>query len=225
VRNGGAKAAANPRERLLAATMDYVTRHGIGELTLRQLAKALGTSHRMLVYHFGSKEGLLTEVVRRSEAEQRALTTQLMADTSTPPIDQARRVWSQLADKQMWPRERLFFEVYGQALQGRPHTRALLDEIVDAWLEPLVAVNQRIGMSGEDARAAARLGLAVTRGLLLDLLATGDREGADAAMEHFLTNYMPLTGTKKERRRSPPRSIGRGKRQLLHGTTRSARDR
>jgi hypothetical protein len=67
--------------------------------------------------------------------------------------------------------------------------------------------------------------LAVTRGLLLDLLATGDREGADAAMEHFLTNYMPPTGTKKERRRSPPRSIGRGKRQLMHGTTRSARDR
>lgn len=201
MRKASAKALADPRERLLAATMDYVTRHGIGELTLRQLAKALGTSHRMLVYHFGSKEGLLTEVVRRSEAEQRALTTRCMTDTSTSPIEQARRVWSQLADKQMWPRERLFFEVYGQALQGRPHTRALLDEIVDAWLEPLMAVNQRIGMTAKDARAAARLGLAVTRGLLLDLLATGDREGADAAMEHFLTSYMPLTGATKQRRR------------------------
>jgi AcrR family transcriptional regulator len=220
VRKSGAKALANPRERLLAATMDYVTRHGIGELTLRQLAKALGTSHRMLVYHFGSKEGLLTEVVRRSEAEQRALTTQLMADASTPPIEQARRVWGQLADKQMWPRERLFFEVYGQALQGRPHTRALLDEIVDAWIEPLVAINQRIGMSSKDARAAARLGLAVTRGLLLDLLATGDREGANAAMEHFLTNYMPLMGSKKERR---PEPIGRSKRQLVRGTIRLAK--
>jgi AcrR family transcriptional regulator len=193
VKNGGAKAPANPRERLLAATMDYVTRHGIGELTLRQLAKALDTSHRMLVYHFGSKEGLLTEVVRRSEAEQRALTSQLLADTRSSPIEQARRVWSQLADKKMWPRERLFFEVYGQALQGRPHTGALLDEIVDAWLKPLVAVNRRNGMSGKEARAAARLGLAVTRGLLLDLLATGDRKGADAAMEHFLTNYAPLS--------------------------------
>jgi hypothetical protein len=137
-----------------------------------------------------------------------------------PPIEQARRVWSQLADKQMWPRERLFFEVYGQALQGRPHTRALLNEIVDAWLEPLVAINQRIGMSGKDARAAARLGLAVTRGLLLDLLATGDREGADAAMEHFLTSYMPPMGTNKERRSE---SIGRGKQQPVHGTIRPAR--
>ena len=217
MKNRDAKAPANPRERWLAATMDYVTRHGIGELTLRQLAKALGTSHRMLVYHFGSKEGLLTEVVRCSEAEQRALTTQLMTDPSTPPIEQARRVWSQLADKQMWPRERLFFEVYGQALQDRPHTRALLNEIVDAWIEPLVAINQRIGMSAADARAAARLGLAVTRGLLLDLLATGDREGADAAMEHFLTSYMPLAGTKRQKR---PEPIGRGKRQLIQGTAR-----
>lgn len=209
MKKGDPKAPTSSRDRLLAATMDYVTQHGIGELTLRQLAKALGTSHRMLVYHFGSKEGLLTEVVRRSEAEQRTLTAQLMADTNAAPIEQARRVWSQLADKQMWPRERLFFEVYGQALQGRPHTRALLDEIVDAWLEPLVAINQRLGLPIRDARAAARLGLAVTRGLLLDLLATGDRRGADAAMEHFLTNYMPLLATTKERRR---RSIGRGKR-------------
>ncbi len=202
----GAKAAASPRERLLAATMDHVTRHGIGELTLRQLAKALGTSHRMLVYHFGSKEGLLTEVVRRSEAEQRAFTAQLMADTGTPPIEQARRLWSQLADNEMWPRERLFFEVYAQALRGRPHTRALLDEIVDAWLEPLVAINRRNGMARDDARAAARLSLAVTRGLLLDLLATQDRKGVDAAMEHFLTSYAPLAGTgaKKQKRRSRP---------------------
>ena len=143
-----------------------------------------------------------------------------MDDTSTPPFEQARRVCSLLADKQMWPRERLFFEVYGQALQGRPHTRALLDEIVDAWLEPLVAINRRMGISGADARAAARLGLAVTRGLLLDLLATGDREGADAAMEHFLTNYMPLMGTTKQRRGE---SIGRGRRQVTQRITCTAR--
>jgi AcrR family transcriptional regulator len=195
------EAAASPKEKLLAATMDYVTRHGIGELTLRQLAKAIGTSHRMLVYHFGSREGLLTEIVRRSEAEQRAYTAQLMADPAAAPIDQARRLWSQLADSAMWPRERLFFEVYSQALQGRPHTRAFLDEVVDAWLEPLVAINQRNGMGRDEAHAAARLAMAVSRGLLLDLLATGDRKAVDAAMEHFLTSYAPLAGAPKAKRK------------------------
>ncbi|HEY1720958.1 MAG TPA: TetR/AcrR family transcriptional regulator [Magnetospirillaceae bacterium] len=200
--------ADSPKERLLAATMDYVTKHGIGELTLRQLAAALGTSHRMLVYHFGSKEGLLTEVVRRSEAEQRQFTSQLLADSDQPPIDQARRIWQQLAQPEMAPRERLFFEVYAQALQGRPHTRALLDEIVETWLEPLIAINRQNGMPPAEAAASARLGLAVTRGLLLDLLATGDHKGTSAAMEHFLTNYLPLVapvsksrGTQKGKRK------------------------
>lgn len=193
-----AEAGPDPRERLLAATMDYVTWHGVGELSLRQLAKALGTSHRMLVYHFGSKEGLLTEVVRRAEAEQRAFTAGLLADASVAPVEQVRRIWDRLADEQMWPRERLFFEIYGQALQGRPHARALLDEIVGAWLEPMMAVRLP-GASDEEARAAARLGLAVTRGLLLDLLATGDREGVDAAMEHFLRTYRPLADGEAKR--------------------------
>lgn len=195
--------APTARERLLAATMNHVTQHGVGDLTLRQLAKALGTSHRMLVYHFGSKEGLMTEVVRRFEAEQRDLAAMLMTDFGLPPVDQARRIWTQLANKEMWPRERLFFEVYGQALQGRGHARMLLNEVVDAWLEPLVAANRRNGMTQAQARAAARLGLAVIRGLLLDLLATSDRKGVDAAMEHFLTNYTPLlhSGERKPKRR------------------------
>ena len=93
----------------------------------------------------------------------------------------------------MAPRERLFFEVYAQALQGRPHTRELLDEIVDAWLAPLIDVNLRNGMPRHQAEPAARVALAITRGLLLDLLATGDRKAVDAAMEHFLANYLPMS--------------------------------
>ena len=71
----------NARERLLEATMDYVRKNGVGDLTLRQLAAAVGTSHRMLVYHFGSKEGLFVEVIRSVEAEQvQALTYGLLLD-------------------------------------------------------------------------------------------------------------------------------------------------
>ena len=183
----------SPRERLLAAAVDYVAAHGIGEVSLRQLAAALGTSHRMLVYHFGSKEGLLVEVIRAVEARQREALADLAADADLPVAEQARRMWQRLADPALWPHERLFFEVYGQALQGRPHTAALLDGIVDSWLEPLTALNIAQGLPPERARASARLGIAVTRGLLLDLLATGDRPGADAAMELFIEMYQRLT--------------------------------
>ncbi len=181
-----------PRERLLAAAVDHVAAHGIGEVSLRQLAAALGTSHRMLVYHFGSKERLLVEVIRVVEARQREALADLVTDAGLPVAEQARRMWRRLADPALWPHERLFFEVYGQALQGRPHTTELLDGIVDSWLEPLAALNVARGLSPEKARAAARLGLAVTRGLLLDLLATRDRAGADAAMDLFVEMYQAL---------------------------------
>jgi AcrR family transcriptional regulator len=143
----------------------------------------------MLVYHFGSKEGLLVAVVRAVEQRQRDALAELGADPDLPPIEQGRRLWQRLTDPALGPHERLFFEVYGQALQGRPHTTALLDGIVDSWLDPLTDLYVRHGEPEDTARATARLGIAVARGLLLDLLATGDREGVDAAMERFIALY------------------------------------
>jgi AcrR family transcriptional regulator len=177
------------RERLLAATIDHVAEHGIGELSLRGLAAALGTSHRMLIYHFGSKDGLLVAVVREVEERQRLVLGALLTDGSMSVQERARRFWRLLADPAMWPHERLFFELYGQALQGRSHTAALLDGIVTDWLGPLTELGVQQGRSEDAARAEARLGIAVTRGLLLDLLATGDRAGVDEAMEAFITLF------------------------------------
>jgi AcrR family transcriptional regulator len=179
----------DPKERLLVATIDHVAEHGIGDLSLRGLATALGTSHRMLIYHFGSKDGLLVAVVREVEERQRQALATLMTDSSLSPAEQARRFWRRLADPALWPHERLFFELYGQALQGRSHTVQLLDGIVTNWLGPLTELGVRQGRSEDEARAEARLGLAVTRGLLLDLLATGDRSGVDEAMEAFIARF------------------------------------
>ena len=71
-------------------------------------------------------------------------------------------------------------------MQGRPGTAELLDGIVDAWLEPSAEGLVAFGVAREQALAQARLGVAVSRGLLLDLLATGDRAAVDAAMEAYI---------------------------------------
>src|SRR5215216_6725514 len=77
--NSGMQApAAPPRDRLLAAAIDYVLANGFSNFSLRQLAAAIGTSHRMLIYYFGSKEGLLVAVIRSVEAAQRDFFAQLM---------------------------------------------------------------------------------------------------------------------------------------------------
>ena len=180
------------RERLLAAAIEYVSQHGVGEISLRGLAAALGTSHRMLIYHFGSREALLIEVIRTVEEQQRMALAAILEDADMPPAEIMRRMWARVADPALWPNERLFFEVYAQALQGSPHALPLLDGIVDAWVEPLAALVAP-GRPKEEARAEARLGVAVVRGLLLDLLATGDREAVDAAMERYISAIAPAS--------------------------------
>jgi AcrR family transcriptional regulator len=178
-------AAPSARQRLLDAAVDHAARHGVSGLSLRQLAAALCTSHRMLIYHFGSKEALLTEIVRTVEARQRALVAALPGSIDLSSDGALEQVWDHFADEALWPWERLFFEVYGQALQGHPHARGLLDEAVDAWLDPVARLLIARGTPADEARTEARLMLAVTRGLLLDLLATGDRTGVDAAVARF----------------------------------------
>src|SRR5690349_23909914 len=102
--------APTRREQLLHAAVEHVAAHGLGDLSLRQLAAALGTSHRMLVYHFGSKQQLLDEVIRVVEARQREALAELSADAHLSPVEQGRRLWQRLADPALWPHERLFFE-------------------------------------------------------------------------------------------------------------------
>jgi AcrR family transcriptional regulator len=174
------------RDDLLAAALRYVTEHGVGDISLRALAAELGTSHRMLIYHFGSRDGLLVEVVRAVEARQRGRLAELMADPDLTPEEQAVRFWEDLVDPAQWPAERLFFELYGQALHGRPHAVPLLDGIVTDWLDPLTELAVRDGTPRDQARAVVRLQIAVARGLLLDLLATGDVGGVRAAAEAHL---------------------------------------
>ena len=173
------------RERLLARVVEHIASSGVSDLTLRGLAAEIGSSHRMLIYHFGSKEGLLVEVIKLVEQRQRDALAEIEVDDPTPS-GIARAFWRRLSAPELAANERLFFEISGQALQGRPGATALLDDIVYSWLAPVVELLDRLGFPSEHAAAQARLGVAVTRGLLLDLLATGDRAACDAAMEQYI---------------------------------------
>jgi AcrR family transcriptional regulator len=177
------------KQRLLDGAIEVVAEHGIGDLSLRRLASALGTSHRMLIHHFGSKEGLWVQIVQTVEQRQRDVLRDILPNLSQPVGEAMRAWWKQISDPALWPNARLFFELYGQALQGRPHTVELLEGIVEDWLGPITEINLALGVAEPVARAHARLGIAVTRGLLLDLLATRDVAGVDAAMDAFIAVY------------------------------------
>jgi AcrR family transcriptional regulator len=174
------------RARLLTAAVRYVEENGISDLRLRDIATAIGTSHRMLIYHFGSREGLIAAIVGSVEQAQREFLAGLVDDPALAPADIARASWRRFADARLRPQERLFFEIYGQALQARPGTAGFLDRIVDSWVDVSARAVAAAGLHPRAAAADARLGVAVVRGLLLDLLAGGDRVAVDDAMERYI---------------------------------------
>jgi AcrR family transcriptional regulator len=179
--------------------MDYLAEHGLSDVSLRELASALGTSHRMLIYYFGSKDDLLVEVVREVEHRQQQALLALSGDVEGQPLDIARRFWNALRAPELAASERLFFELYGQALQGRPYAVPFLAGVVASWIDVAVPAMMAGGLTEREARAQARLGIAVVRGLLLDVLATGDDAGVDEAHELFLTAITALRNGAHER--------------------------
>jgi AcrR family transcriptional regulator len=140
------------------------------------VAAAVGTSHRMLLHHFGSREGLLVAIVE--EVERRQMT--LLPDMPTEPAENFAAMWADLRRPEMRERERLFFECYARAAQGEKPFDRMIPGAVDGWLDEVETV---AGVPVD--RALVRLGLAVVRGLLLDLVATNDDAGVDAAARVF----------------------------------------
>ena len=177
------------KDLLLDQLVDHFVTDGLGDLSLRKVAAAIGTSHRMLLYHFGSKNGLLLEVVRAVEARSRGQFGELGRGAGIETDRVIREMWRFVADPAQGDFERLFFALYGRALQDDAQMRPLLVESIASWLEANDALASARGLPLDQARVHARLGMAVVRGLLLDLLATGDRAGVDASLEVFARRY------------------------------------
>lgn len=166
------------RRELLDALFEEFAANGIGNRSLRDVAAAVGTSHRMLLHHFGSREDLLIAIVAEAERRQMALVPGLPED----PADGFAAMWADLRRPELRQLERLFFECYSRAAQGeKPFTR-MIPGAVDGWLREVESAAADVAYDG----AMARLGLAVTRGLLLDLVATDDDAGVDAAAQAFV---------------------------------------
>jgi AcrR family transcriptional regulator len=169
------------RQELLTAVIADLAREGLRARSLRDIAAAVGTSHRMLIHHFGSRHGLMTAVVEAIEEDQKRFMESLGGESG----DIAAAMWQRLRDPALWPAERLFFECYARALHGEEPFDRLLPGSVDDWVERTVALDATPDVPPALARARARVGLAVFRGLLLDLVGTGDRAGVDAAFEAY----------------------------------------
>lgn len=181
------------REELLQAALAYAGVHGLSQLSLRPLAAAVGSSPRVLLYLFGSKDGLVRAVLDAARAQQRQLVQQALTEDPADLPALVRRLWAWLAADEQRDVTRLFFDAFTRSLtaaDGGPWAGFARSSVQD-WQQMLHAAAIGAGLDEQSATAQATLHLAVLRGLLLDLHATGDRRRTDAALGALLASAGP----------------------------------
>ena len=168
------------RQRLLDACTDYALEHGLPD-RLRPLAAAAGTSSRMLIYHFGTRDGLLREILEHARQRQvEAFTDLLRVRPEQPYPATLSHAWSAMTGPHGRPYLRMFSRLHDTA--GEPLWPGFRRTATTDWLAPLEA-----GMRSLGRPELATVVLAVIRGLLMDLDATGDSTRAHRAFADFLT--------------------------------------
>jgi len=176
------------REELLESAYRYVLERGLTDLSLRPLAQAIGSSPRVLLFLFGSKDGLVRALLSRARKDEHTLIADLRAVQAASLSAIASRIWEWLVAPEHRGLLVLWTESYARSLVAPSGTwGGFATATVTDWLELLADAQppeQRTTPAGEAQRT---LVLATLRGALLDLLATGDQYRTTAAVQLVIT--------------------------------------
>jgi AcrR family transcriptional regulator len=180
---------------LLDAIVGYLVQHGVAELSLRPLAKAVGSSPRVLLYYFESKEKLLTHAIRRLRERQRVAFAKLQQARYDNPGDACRAIWQQMSMPESLAVFRLSLETYTLALRHPKRFGDFLAASAEDWLQTLSEPLIQKGATPASARAFATIVIAGFRGFLLDLCASNDRQRVNRAVEIWLAALNPISSS------------------------------
>jgi AcrR family transcriptional regulator len=183
---------------LLDEIVRYVVKHGVAELSLRPLAKAVGSSPRVLLYYFGSKERLIVKALARLRESQRHVLGGMREARYERPSDACRAIWKQMSAPASEPLFRFFLETYALALRHPKRYGDFLNSAVEDWLNFIAAPMIRKGHSENAARTFATVVLAGFRGFMLDYSATHDRDRVDRAVDQWLESLDAISPKMQE---------------------------
>lgn len=180
--------ASARRDELLELAYRYVLRHGLADVSLRPLARAVRSSPRVLLFLFGSKDGLVQALLARARADELELLGRLReASAGDDLASAAGAVWRWLAAGEHRPLLVLWVEAYARSLVDPDGSWAgFARASVEDWLGLLAAAQPPARRGSAEGEADRTLVLAVLRGALLDLLATGESERTTAAVHRQL---------------------------------------
>jgi AcrR family transcriptional regulator len=183
------------KEELLEACVEHALTHGLPE-QLAPLVTATGTSARMLLYHFGTRDALLRAVLERARERQLAVFGDLLrARPGEPYVTTLTRAWGAISGADGGP----YLRMFGRSPDTPVHRRwpGFEQQATTDWLQPLAEGLDTLGRP-----ELATLVLATIRGLLLDLAATGDRGRTDRAF-HDLTELLTSCSPVRTEGRQP----------------------
>lgn len=166
------------RADLVAAALDHLARHGLAGFSLRALAAELGTSARMLVHYFGTREELLSRAL--AEHRRRALDL-LRAQARGDLAEDAARSWRLLSAPERSAHYTVMFQVLAAALTPDSRYKPIAAGVVRDWID---AVTAHLVAHGEDQATAtvkATVLASGLKGIALDLLVTADHDRCAAA--------------------------------------------
>ncbi|MBA2456073.1 MAG: TetR/AcrR family transcriptional regulator [Nocardioidaceae bacterium] len=167
------------REMLAEQVTDYVLEHGIIGLSLRPLAAALGTSDRMLVYHFGTRDALVAEAIELSNARSVGVLRGLRAVRSVRAGVLA--LWQVMSDPQVDRCQRVYAQAAALGLLGREPFADTVRRSNAEWMRAVADYLRSCGASPGRVQRIARLVDATMMGLQLDL-SVEDSDGVERAI-------------------------------------------
>ncbi len=176
-------ASSARREELLEKAYGYVLEHGLAGMSLRPLAAAVQSSPRVLLFLFDSKDGLVRALLERARADEVKLLDQLTAQSSGGLTKAAAEIWSWLAAPEHRGLLRLWLESYSRSLvdPAGPWSGFAAATVQD-WLALLAEAQPARERDTAAGLMRRTLALALLRGALLDLLASGDEERTTGAV-------------------------------------------
>jgi AcrR family transcriptional regulator len=166
------------REYLLEAAYEYVLEHGLSDLSLRPLAQAIGSSPRVLLFVFESKDNLVRTLLARARRDELDALERIRTAAQQGAIPQeevALAIWDWLTNPGHRGLLKLWVEAYSRSLTVSTGPLAAFgSQSVRDWL-PLLA-----------GPVEPTVLLALLRGGMLDLLATGDHARVDSGIRDAL---------------------------------------
>ena len=166
--------AADRHDALIDRLADHVLEHGLAASSLRPLAKAAGTSDRMLLYYFADKDAVIAAALDRIAARMVALLDAAAPPAPLPPASLRDHLAPLLGDAAAWPFMRVWLDMAARAAQGDAAIRAVGGQIGQAFLD-WIGHHIDVPVAARDA-AAARVLIEIEGTALLAAL------GLDAAI-------------------------------------------